>query len=287
MGKVGRSIPAEFAIRIPGGEDYTRVKRVIREEGLHTVCMEARCPNIGDCMCRGTATFLVLGSTCTRNCKYCAVSTGAPAPPDTDEPVRVARAIGKMKLTYAVITSVTRDDLPDGGAGIFAHTVTAIRDRCPDCRVEVLIPDFKGKGADALDTVIRSRPDIINHNIEVVSPLFHELRPLGDYRHSLKLIERVAETGIPAKSGLMVGFGESLDDISNTLTDLRRAGCSMITIGQYLRSRREGFPVRRYYTAADFDGIRAMAHSHGFKSVQCGPLVRSSYHADEMAECRA
>ncbi|TAL35187.1 MAG: lipoyl synthase [Spirochaetes bacterium] len=287
MGKVGRSIPPEYAISIPGGEEYTRIKRVIKEENLHTVCMEARCPNIGDCMCRGTATFLIMGPTCTRNCRYCAVSTGAPAPPDPDEPLRVARAIEKMKLTYAVITSVTRDDLADGGAGIFARTVSAVRERSPGCRVEVLIPDFMGSGADALDTVMRSRPDVINHNIEVVRPLFGELRPQGDYRHSLRLIERVAKSGIPAKSGLMVGFGESRLDVFDTMRDLRSAGCAMITAGQYLRSRREGYPVGRYYTAAEFDDIRAMAQSLGFESVQCGPLVRSSYHAGEMAECRA
>ncbi len=283
MGGVGTRIPRWITITIPGGADYVRVKGVIEREGLHTVCLEARCPNIGDCFCRGTATFLILGDVCTRNCRYCAVRHGKPSPVEPDEPRRVARAVAELGLAYAVVTSVTRDDLADGGSSLFAETVSAIRELSPSCRVEVLVPDFRASMESSLDRVIAAGPYVINHNIETVGPLFEALRPQGDYGLSLRLLTRAAASGIPSKSGLMLGLGESMEDAASTLEDLRRAGCSILTIGQYLRSRRENHRVVKYYTPGEFDSIRTLAESMGFARVLAGPLVRSSYHAEEAA----
>ncbi len=287
MGRVGRAIPDWIRFSIPGGEEYKKVRQAISAGRLHTICVEARCPNIGECFCRGTATFLIMGNICTRNCRYCAVEKGVPSPPDLEEPLRIARAVRSMGLRHAVITSVTRDDLNDGGASIFAATVRAVRDLSPECGIELLLPDFKSSLEESVREVCLSRPDVINHNIEVAGPLYGQLRPRGDYGASLALLEAAGGYGIPVKSGLMIGFGESMDDIRHTLEDLRSTGCTILTVGQYLQSRREGFPVAKYYSPQEFLEIEAMALGLGFASVQSGPLVRSSYRAAAMAEERA
>lgn len=285
MGRLTRTIPDWVRFRVPGGPEYASVKRVVGQLNLHTICTEARCPNIGECLCEGTATFLILGRVCTRNCRYCAVQQGLPEKSDDDdgEPARVGRAVALLKLTYAVVTSVTRDDLPDGGAAAFVRTIDEIRRQAPGAKVETLVPDFLRSAPGSLESVLGARPDMLNHNIEVARPLFEKLRSLGDYRHSLGLIARAASSGLPAKSGLMVGFGETLDDIRHTLMDLRDAGCSIVTVGQYLRSHRRAHPVEKFYSPAEFDGIAELARKLGFSGVQCGPLVRSSYHAAETA----
>ena len=279
----GRRIPDWIRFQIPGGKNAARLRGVIKKYGLHTVCMEARCPNMGECMGCGTATFLILGDTCTRNCRYCSVTQGTPRPPETDEPMRTGRAVGTLGLTYAVITSVTRDDLPDGGAGYFAATVQAVRECAPASRVELLIPDFLHASPESIYHIFSAVPDVINHNIEVARPLFKRLRPTGDYRRSLEVLREISGAGFPAKSGLMIGFGETTDDITRTLEDLRTAGVTIITVGQYLRSKKDGFPVDRYYHPEEFEEIGEMARQMGFSSVRSGPLVRSSYRAGEYA----
>jgi lipoic acid synthetase len=283
MGRLTRAIPDWVRFRVPGGPEYAAVKRVVGELKLHTICTEARCPNIGECLCEGTATFLILGNVCTRNCRYCAVKQGVPAPPEDDEPERVGRAVSLLKLSYAVITSVTRDDLPDGGASAFARTIDAIRAQAPGAKIETLIPDFLRSAPGSLETVFRAGPDVLNHNIEVARPLFEKLRPLGNYRHSLRLLEKASAAGLPAKSGLMAGFGETMDDIAATLHDLRAAGCSILTVGQYLRSHKGAFPVAKYYTPGEFAEMQETALEMGFSRAKCGPLVRSSYRAAESA----
>lgn len=282
MGRVKRGIPDWITLTIPAGPGYALVKKTVAGENLHTVCVEARCPNAGECFREGTATFLILGGVCTRHCRYCAVSHGTPGPVDLDEPRRVANAVKNLGLRYAVITSVTRDDIADGGASLFAETVTRIRSESA-CGVELLIPDFKNSAPHSLAAVIAARPDVINHNIEVVRALFPKLRPQGSYDRSLQVISAAADSGLPAKSGLMIGFGETMDDIEATLRDLRGANCGILTVGQYLRSWRDGFPVVKFYRPDEFDDIRAMAVSLGFSKVLAGPLVRSSYHAGVMA----
>jgi lipoic acid synthetase len=279
----GRRIPDWIRFQIPGGENAARLRGVIKKSGLHTVCMEARCPNVGECMGCGTATFLIMGDTCTRNCRYCSVSQGTPRPLDSDEPSRIGGAVRSLGLRYAVITSVTRDDLPDGGAGYFAETVRAVRGTSPRCRVELLVPDFLHAAPESLQKVFSAGPDVLNHNIEVAEPLFERLRPTGDYRRSLRLLREISGAGFPAKSGLMVGFGETMDDITKTLEDLQAAGVTILTVGQYLRSKRDGFPVARYYHPDEFHKIEETAREIGFPSVRSGPLVRSSYRAGEDA----
>ena len=276
--------PPWIRFSMPGGKDYVRVRGVIKEEGLHTVCTEAGCPNIGECFSRGTATFLILGDTCTRNCCYCAVNQGTPGPVDGSEPEKIARAVEKLGLTYAVITSVTRDDLDDGGAGIYTELIGKIRDRSPSCEIEVLVPDFMPRWRENLQLVIEARPDVLNHNIEVAGNLYKELRPMGNYNISLEILKTAAGAGLSAKSGLMIGFGESTEDIYETLDDLRGVGCSMLTVGQYLQSTRDGFPVVKYYHPDEFEEIRQKALEMGFGKVMAGPLVRSSYHAGELAK---
>ena len=277
---VKRQIPDWIRTTVPGGEIYTKVKRNTQGKNLHTVCIEAKCPNIGECFCAGQATFLILGGVCTRNCRYCAVSHGEPTAPDADEPRRIAESVEELGLSYAVITSVTRDDLSDGGASHFAQCISLIRKYSSACRVEVLIPDFKNAQADSLDIVIASKPDVVNHNIEVVPHLFPELRPQGDYNYSLNVLKRIAASGVIAKSGLMIGFGEERRDITATMTDLLNTGCSILTVGQYLRSSKDGFAVKKYYTPEEFKEIASEAEAIGFKKVVSGPLVRSSYHAE-------
>lgn len=279
--RVHQRLPEWIRMSIPGGGVYTHVKRAIVGKNLHTVCLEAKCPNIGDCFCSGRAAFLIMGNICTRNCLYCAVTHGKPEMPDADEPECLAAAIKELGLSYAVITSVTRDDLADGGAAHFASCVAKVKERSPQCNIEVLIPDFRYADSSALDLVLASSPDVINHNIETVRTFFPELRPQGNYAFSLSVIKRISDAGAVAKSGLMVGFGETDDDIAETLDDLLKVGCRILTVGQYLRASKDGFPVRKYYRPEEFDAIASRAKTAGFEKVLAGPLVRSSYHAEK------
>ena len=277
--------PDWLKVRAPGSENYHRLKGLMRTLGLHTVCEEANCPNIGECWHHGTATFMILGDTCTRSCGYCNVVHGTPAPPQEAEPVNVASAIHAMELDYVVITSVDRDDLADGGAAHFARTISETRARIPQCRVEVLIPDFKGD-EQALRTVLDAGPDVLNHNIETVPRLYRIARPGGRYDRALQLLERARRhaPGIPTKSGLMVGLGETFEEVVTTLQDLHAAGCQIVTIGQYLRPSLANLPMSRYYTPAEFQELKRIGLQLGFGHVESGPLVRSSYHAHEQTE---
>jgi lipoic acid synthetase len=257
----------------------------MRDLGLHTVCEEAQCPNIGECWHHGTATFMILGEVCTRACAYCAVSHGRPAAADPGEAARVGRAIETLGLTYVVITSVDRDDLPDGGAGIFADTISETRARRPECRIEVLIPDFQGKET-SLHTVLDARPDVLNHNVETVPRLYRMARSGGRYSRTIELLDRSRRYApeIPTKTGLMVGLGEEHDELVATFKDLRGAGCQILTIGQYLRPSSEHAPMVRYYHPDEFRELKRIALELGFVHVESGPLVRSSYHAHETAD---
>jgi lipoyl synthase len=280
--------PDWLKVKAPGSPSYLRLKSIMRELNLHTVCEEARCPNIGECWNHGTATFMILGEVCTRACSYCAVSHGRPAPVDTAEPVRVAHAIQQLDLNYVVITSVDRDDLKDGGARIFADTITETRKRLPGCRIEVLIPDFKGEEAP-LRTVLEARPDVLNHNTETVPRLYRMARSGGRYARTLELLNRsrTIAPDIPTKSGLMVGLGEEREELLATFRDLRDVGCQILTIGQYLRPTEGHSPMVRYYTPAEFADLKREALEMGFVHVESGPLVRSSYHAQETADAYA
>lgn len=270
--------PDWLKVRIPAGAEFYSVREILDRHGLNTVCKEARCPNMAECFHSKTATFMVLGDTCTRSCKYCNVRHGAPADVDWREPQRVAAAARELGLEYVVVTSVTRDDLQDGGAGVFAQTVLELRMAIPGCRVEVLIPDFRGD-QKALGKVIEAAPDVINHNIEVVEPLYRTIRPEGVFDLSLGILSRVQSAGIIAKSGFMLGFGEKPGDIDSLLGKLAAAGCSVVTIGQYQQPSASHWPVEKYYTPAEFEDIRQMALGRGFTRVESGPLVRSSYKA--------
>lgn len=281
----GARCPEWLKVAVPAGDNYRDLKQLVRAQRLHTVCESARCPNIGECWQSRTATFLILGNICTRRCAFCAVESGQPTEHDLDEPRRVAEAVAALALHYAVITSVTRDDLRDGGAAIFAATVRAVRAAQPDCRVEVLIPDFAGD-ADALALVVDAAPDVLNHNIETVARLYSLVRPQADFRRSLELLARV-KTLNPAqttKSGIMVGLGETVEEIETALRDLRAAGCDIVTIGQYLRPSTNHLPVRQYRTPEEFARFAAFGMSLGFQHVESAPLVRSSYHAKEQFE---
>jgi len=277
--------PDWLKVRAPGSPNYTRLKGLMRDLGLHTVCEEAQCPNIGECWHHGTATFMILGEVCTRACAYCAVSHGRPAPADPGEAARVGRAIDTLELTYVVITSVDRDDLPDGGAAIFAETIRETRARRPQCRIEVLIPDFQGKET-SLKTVLDARPDVMNHNVETVPRLYRMARSGGRYSRTLELLDRSRRYApdIPTKTGLMVGLGEEHDELVSTFKDLRDAGCQILTIGQYLRPSSEHAPMVRYYHPDEFRELKRIALDLGFVHVESGPLVRSSYHAHETAD---
>lgn len=277
-----RRLPEWFKVRMPGGPNYLRLQDMLRSEQLYTVCEEAHCPNIGECWERGTATFMILGDICTRACAYCAVTTGTPVGLDLEEPIRLAETVERMGLNYAVITSVNRDDLPDGGAFIFAQCVRQIRKRVPECRVELLIPDFEGNW-DALEAVMDSKPDTLNHNIETVRRVFSRVRPRGDYDQSLELLRRTRQINSEAvtKSGIMVGLGETWDEIVETMEDLRSVDCNLLTIGQYLRPSAKHAPLVKWYTPSEFDELRLVGEDLGFDHVASGPLVRSSYHADE------
>ncbi len=280
--------PGWLRVRAPGSTGYRHLKRLVREQGLHTVCEEANCPNIGECWHHGTATFMILGSVCTRACAYCNVEHGRPGPVDPAEPARVAEAVRTLDLDHAVITSVDRDDLEDGGAGIFADTVTAIRSLSPDCRIETLVPDFGGSTA-ALDAVLAARPDVLNHNLETVRGQYRRARPGGGYDRALRLLEhaRRHRPAVATKSGIMVGLGETWDELLAALADLRHAGCDIVTIGQYLRPSLAHLPVARYYHPDEFAALERAAVTLGFGHVESGPLVRSSYHAHEQADAIA
>jgi lipoic acid synthetase len=277
--------PEWLKVRAPGSPNYHRLKGIMRNLGLHTVCEEANCPNIGECWHHGTATFMILGDRCTRSCGYCNVVHGAPKPPDGAEPVKVASAIHALDLDYVVVTSVDRDDLPDFGAGHFARTITETRARVPDCRLEVLIPDFQGS-EEALRLVLDARPDVLNHNLETVARLYRTARPGGRYERALQLLRRSRDIApsIPTKSGLMVGLGEEWSELVTTLADLRAAGVQIVTIGQYLRPSPANLPMSRYYTPAEFAELKRIGHDLGYGHVESGPLVRSSYHAHEQTQ---
>ena len=280
--------PDWLRVRPPGSPSYTRLKSLMRDLNLHTVCEEAQCPNIGECWNHGTATFMILGDVCTRACSYCAVSHGRPAQVDAEEPIRVAEAIRTLALNYVVITSVDRDDLKDGGASIFAQTIRETRGRLASCRIEVLIPDFQGDEA-SLHAVLDARPDILKHNTETVPRLYRMARSGGRYQRTLQLLDRARRYApdIPTKSGVMVGLGEERHELLATFRDLRDAGCGVLTVGQYLRPTAGHAPMTRYYHPDEFADLKRVALEMGFVHVESGPLVRSSYHAHETADAYA
>jgi lipoic acid synthetase len=277
--------PSWLKVRAPGGPQYLRLKGLMRQWNLHSVCEEAHCPNIGECWEDLTATFMILGDVCTRNCGYCAVTHGKPVWEDREEPERVGRAVGELGIEYVVITSVNRDDLADGGAAHFAATVRAIRRHAAGCRVELLIPDFQGNGA-ALASVIEAAPDILNHNIETVPRLYKVARHGGRYERTLELFRRArrAAPALVTKSGIILGLGEERDELLETMRDLRAADVNLLTLGQYLRPSREHLPVARYYHPDEFAELAERGREMGFAHVESGPLVRSSYHAKKQAE---
>ncbi|HEU0020463.1 MAG TPA: lipoyl synthase [Dehalococcoidia bacterium] len=275
-------LPEWLKVKMPGSPRYIELRQLMRGQQLHTVCEEAHCPNIGECWDRGAATFMILGDICTRACRYCAVTSGRPTGLDLQEPARLAETVKMMGLRYCVITSVNRDDLPDGGAFIFAACINQIRAQVSGCKVEVLIPDFAGAWP-ALLKVTEARPDVLNHNIETTRRVFPSVRPRGDYQLSLDLLGKVKENdpNLVTKSGIIVGMGESWAELIATMRDLRTVNCDLLTIGQYLRPSIKHLPLARYYTPAEFGELREIGIGLGFKHVASGPLVRSSYHADE------
>jgi lipoyl synthase len=278
--------PEWLKVKFFGGPNYQDLKGIMRTLGLHTVCESARCPNMGECWEHRTATFMILGNICTRACGFCAVPSGRPlGPPEEDEPERVAEAVAKMGLRYAVVTSVNRDDEPDGGAGIFARTISEIRRRVPDCRVEVLIPDFRGEWS-ALETVLAARPDVLNHNTETVPRLYRQVRKGAIYERSLELLRRAKKFApeIPAKTGMMLGLGESREEVLSAMSDLAAQGTDILTLGQYLQPTRDHLPIVRYVHPSEFAEYKQLGERMGFKHVEAGPLVRSSYHAFEQSE---
>ncbi|MGI8609551.1 MAG: lipoyl synthase [Candidatus Dormibacteria bacterium] len=289
----GGGSPADFGgrrpewlkVRLPSGPTFSRLQNLMREENLHTVCEEAHCPNIGECWGAGTATFMVLGDVCTRACSFCAVKTGRPTWTDPDEPHRVAQSIARMNLVHAVITSVDRDDLPDGGAQIFAETIRQTRELCPQTSIEVLIPDFQGNW-DALATVMAARPEILNHNVETVRRLYRTVRPKARLDQSLELLRRSRELdpGTQSKTGFMVGLGESWDELLELMHEIRDVGVEILTIGQYLRPSPKHHELLRYYHPDEFDALKVEAMRLGFRWVESGALVRSSYHAERQVD---
>lgn len=274
--------PDWLKVAVPGGPGYRRIDRYHREDGLHTVCRSAACPNQGECWGNGTATFMILGGRCSRDCGFCNVPNGILEPPDPEEPLKVARAIAELGLQHAVITTVTRDDLPDGGAGQFVELVRAVRQTAPDCKIELLISDLQGNHA-ALATILEAGPDILGHNLETVPRLYPRARRGADYHRSLNLLNTARDLAptIPAKSGLMLGMGEGREEIEATLRDLHAVGCRMLTLGQYLAPTRQHLPVERFIPPAEFSDLKRYAEELGFAHVEAGPLVRSSYHAEK------
>jgi lipoic acid synthetase len=277
--------PEWIRVRAGGGERFTEIKRVLREAKLHTVCEEASCPNIGECFGHGTATFMIMGDLCTRRCPFCDVAHGRPQPLDADEPRHLGETIAKMKLRYVVITSVDRDDLRDGGAGHFVDCIRAVRELSPGTKIEILTPDFRGRLARALEVLRQSPPDVMNHNLETVPRLYRQARPGSDYAHSLQLLRdfKAGHPHIPTKSGLMVGLGETNDEILAVMRDLRAHDVDMLTVGQYLQPSKHHLPVARYAHPDEFHMLEEEAGRMGFVNAACGPMVRSSYHADRQA----
>jgi len=274
-----KKLPPWFKVRLTMGDGFKIVQKQIHSHKLHTVCQSAACPNRNECWNAGTATFMIMGNVCTRGCRFCNISAGIPHALDNEEPERVARAVAELGLKYAVITSVTRDDLPDGGAEFIAAAIKAVRAMSPDCRVEVLIPDFCGS-AESLKTVLNASPEVLNHNLETVPSLYPRVRPQALYKRSLELLSRARQFGATTKTGLMLGLGEGRDEVSSVMFDLRRVDCRILTLGQYLQPNRLSLPVEKYYSPDEFASIRTEAMSLGFKHVEAGPLVRSSYHAN-------
>jgi lipoic acid synthetase len=280
VSNVGRRKPDWLKNRIGISPAYRSVRSILSNQHLNTVCEEAHCPNLGECWNLGTATFLILGNTCTRNCRFCAVSSGIPNEYDQQEPLRVAEAVKAMNIRHAVITSVTRDDLPDGGAGMFAECISIIRQKVPGCTVEVLIPDFQGDD-DALEKVFAARPDILNHNLETVPRLYNVVRPKAVYGRSLETLRKAASRGLVTKTGLMVGLGERLDEIEEVMRQVLAVGCKIITIGQYLQPTQAHRPVDRYVHPDEFELLKQKGMTMGYRIVESAPLVRSSYHAEK------
>ncbi len=279
----GRRLPPWIRGRIAGGEGYAKIRSLVDDKRLNTVCEEAQCPNLGECWSRGTATFMILGDTCTRSCGFCAVKTGRPGTLDLDEPRRVAESVRAMGLKHAVITSVNRDELKDGGAAIFAETIELVRDMSPGCRVEVLTPDFLGE-AEALDTVFSARPEIFNHNMETVPRLYSTVRPQAVYARSLQVLERAKAAGLKTKTGIMAGLGETPEEVREVMEDLVAIGCDIFTIGQYLQPTQRHLPIVRFVHPEEFAAFKRFGEEIGLGHVEAGPMVRSSYHADAQSE---
>ncbi len=278
---IDRARPEWLRVRLPMGPEYENLRRLMRSKSLHTVCEEAHCPNMAECWGAGTATFMILGDTCTRSCGFCAVKTGRPGIVDLDEPARVGAAVAQMALGHAVVTSVNRDELPDGGAAVFAATIREIRAQSPGTTVEVLIPDFTGDPA-ALDAVLAERPEILNHNVETVERLYSRVRPQARYPRSLEVLRRTKERApeLVCKSGIMVGLGETHEEVLSTMRDIAAQGTDVLTVGQYLRPSPMHLPIERYWTPEEFASLRDDGMTIGFRHVESGPLVRSSYHAE-------
>lgn len=275
--------PDWLKVKLPIGQNFSDLQQLVKHSKLNTVCQEARCPNMGECWNNRTATFMILGDTCTRSCGFCNVKTGMPNELDLDEPRRVAEAVRTLELRHAVITSVNRDELKDGGASIFAETVRLIRQEVPDCTVEILIPDFKGEES-AFEIIMKNPPDILNHNLETVHRLYHAVRPQAKYERSLELIQWFKGRGLATKSGIMVGIGETPDEVLELMKDVLSHGCDILTIGQYLQPTKMHLPVDRFVTPEEFRMYKTEGLKLGFKAVESAPLVRSSYHADKHAK---
>lgn len=278
-----RRHPDWLKVKIGGGENFAKMKSILRNAKLHTICEEAKCPNIAECFGNGTSVFLILGDTCTRNCKYCNVKHGNPKSLNYNEPKDVAESVRKLDLRYVVITSVTRDDLDDGGALFFYDTIKEVKSLNKKCKLEVLIPDFKGN-IESLKKIVSAKPDVINHNIEVVQELFPDIRPEGNYKISITVLKNIKEidNNLKSKSGFMIGLGETKDQILNTMKDLRKANVDYLTIGQYLQPSKNHAEIKKYYTPKEFEELKNTAINMGFKHVESGPLVRSSYHAEKV-----
>lgn len=275
-------LPRWMKMQLPKGESYSKVKNLVNQHHLHTICTSGNCPNIGECWNRGTATFMILGDICTRNCKFCGVTTGKPLPPDPQEPTRIAQSVQIMQLKHAVITSVDRDDLLDLGAGIWAETIREVKKLNPETKIEVLIPDFQGK-MELIEKVIDAAPEVISHNMETVERLTPQIRSAAKYRTSLEVLRIIAESGIVAKSGIMLGLGETEDEVLQVMDDLRSVGCNVMTIGQYLAPTLNHIQVKEYITPEQFDRYRTIGLEKGFSFVESSPLVRSSYRAERHA----
>jgi lipoyl synthase len=278
--------PSWLKMKMPGGEGYARLKKLVDDQRLHTVCQSAKCPNMGECWSAGTATLMILGDVCTRSCGFCHIATGKPPVLDLDEPRRVGQAVATMGLKHCVITSVNRDELPDGGAGVWAETIRQVRLQSPGTNIEVLIPDFCGDWG-ALQLVLDERPEILNHNIETVPRLYHRVRPQAKYHRSLKLLQIAKGQGLVSKTGMMLGLGETEEEIDAVIDDLVAIGCEILTLGQYLQPTAKHLPVERWVTPAEFEQWKSRGEARGLRHVESGPLVRSSYHAEKQVLAHA